>query len=64
MKEVSKVIFVFYLTFMVMIKSRYLLIEIDRESDANVVAPQDRDLGGKFWVNWLAKVFKHYCIIE
>ena len=59
MMEVSKVIFVVCLTFMVMIKSRYLLIEIDRESDANGVAPQDRDLGGKFWVNWLAKVFKH-----
>ena len=59
MKEVSKFIFVFCLTFMVMIKSRYLLIEIDRESHANGVGTQDRDLGGKFCVDWLAKVFKH-----
>jgi len=45
MKEVSKVIFVFCLNFMVMIKSRYLLIEIDREPHANGVGPQDKDLG-------------------
>ena len=44
---------------MVMIKSRYLLIEIDREPHANGVGPQDKDLGGKFYVNWQAKVFKH-----
>ena len=65
MKEVSKVIFVFYLTFMVMIKSRYLLIEIDREPHAIGLGLQDKS-GGKFCVNWLNKVFKHtwYFIVE
>ena len=48
-----------------MIKSRYLLIEIDREPHAIGLGLQDKS-GGKFCVNWLNKVFKHtwYFIVE
>ena len=56
MYEVSKVIFVYFLSLMVMIKSRYLLIEIDQEALASSVEPQRRE-AGKFSVNWQTNVF-------
>ena len=56
MKDVSKVIFVYFLNLMVMVKSRYLLIEIDQEPLTSSVELQRRE-AGKFSVNWQTNVF-------
>ena len=56
MYEVSKVIFVYFLSLMVMVKSRYLLIEIDQEALTSSVESQRRE-AGKFSVNWQTNVF-------